>query len=298
MSTVSVIVPNYNHAPFLRQRIESVLSQTFQDFELILLDDCSTDGSREILLSYKDNPHVSHVVFNEHNGGSPFKQWDKGIRLAQGEWIWIAESDDWADEDFLATLMGELEKHPECGLGFTLARYVYPDKEWCPKETGKTFVYDGKTFNCAHLLFKNEIYNVSMAVFRKDLYESVDASTFFDMAYCGDWMFYAQLCKLTSVLFVQKAYSYFRQHDSNTTIQSEHQGKTFLEGLEVVRYIANEYKVPTSKYSRHWGRQLANYERKYRFDATTKKAVKKYVRGQNPMINLWYFVYRMRKKCK
>ena len=49
MPTVSVIVPNYCHAPYLEQRIESILQQTFQDFELILLDDCSTDGSREIL---------------------------------------------------------------------------------------------------------------------------------------------------------------------------------------------------------------------------------------------------------
>ena len=47
MPTVSVIVPNYCHAPYLEQRIESILQQTFQDFELILLDDCSTDGSRE-----------------------------------------------------------------------------------------------------------------------------------------------------------------------------------------------------------------------------------------------------------
>ena len=298
MPQVSVIVPNYNHAPFLKQRIDSILNQTFQDFELILLDDCSTDESREIMLSYKDNPHVTHVVFNEQNGGSPFKQWDKGIRLAQGKWIWIAESDDWADADFLATLMGQLEKHPECGLGFTLANYIYPDKEWCPKETGETHVIDGKTFNCNHLLFRNEIYNVSMTVFQKVLYEQVDTSTFCDMKYCGDWMYYAQLCRQASVLFVQKSHSYFRQHSSNTTIQSEHQGKTFLEGLEVVMFIANEYKVPTSEYSRHWGRQLAKYEQKYEFDATTKRAVREYVRERAFMVYLWYLVYRMRKKCK
>lgn len=56
MPTVSVIVPNYCHAPYLEQRIESILQQTFQDFELILLDDCSTDGSREILERYRNHP--------------------------------------------------------------------------------------------------------------------------------------------------------------------------------------------------------------------------------------------------
>ena len=53
---VSVIVPCYNHAPYLRQRIESILNQTYQNFELILLDDVSPDESGEILLSYKDHP--------------------------------------------------------------------------------------------------------------------------------------------------------------------------------------------------------------------------------------------------
>ena len=58
MPTVSVIIPNYNHARFLRQRIESVLRQTYQDFEVILLDDCSTDDSRSILSEYANDPRV------------------------------------------------------------------------------------------------------------------------------------------------------------------------------------------------------------------------------------------------
>ena len=93
MPTVSVIVPNYNHAPYLRQRIESILDQSHQDFELILLDDCSTDGSRDIMESYRGDPRVSHIVYNEANSGSTFRQWDKGIELAQGECVWVAESD-------------------------------------------------------------------------------------------------------------------------------------------------------------------------------------------------------------
>ena len=101
MPTVSVIIPNYNHAPFLKQRIESVLNQSFQDFEMILIDDCSTDGSREIIESYRNNPHVSHIVYNDSNSGSAFLQWNKGIELAKGDWIWVAESDDYAEPTFL-----------------------------------------------------------------------------------------------------------------------------------------------------------------------------------------------------
>lgn len=97
----SVIIPNYNHAKFLKERIDSVLNQTFQDFELILLDDYSKDNSREILGSYESDSHVTHILFNEINSGSTFRQWLKGFELSKGEYIWIAESDDFADLHFL-----------------------------------------------------------------------------------------------------------------------------------------------------------------------------------------------------
>jgi len=298
MPQVSVIVPNFNHARYLKQRIDSILKQTFQDFELILLDDCSADNSRELLLSYKDNPHVSQIVLNEKNSGSPFKQWDKGVQLAKGEWIWIAESDDWADEDFLEVLMSYLKKYPDCGLAYTLAKYMFQDKIWCPEETSDIRVIDGKSFNCGYLLFRNGIYNASMAVFRKSLYDQVDTSLFLDMTYCGDWMLYAQLCKQTSVLFINEAHSYFRQHDANTTKEAEHQGRTFFEGLKVVNFIANEYNLPSSAYSRHWGKLLAKYERNFRFDITTRRKVKEYVRKQTPVLYPWYLFYRMRMAMK
>lgn len=72
-SFFSVIIPNYNHAPYLHERIDSVLNQTFKDFEVILLDDKSQDDSCCILRSYENNPHVSHIVLNEQNSGSTFK---------------------------------------------------------------------------------------------------------------------------------------------------------------------------------------------------------------------------------
>src|SRR5579859_5558884 len=108
MPKVSVVIPNYNHARFLRKRIDSVLQQTFQDFELILLDDCSTDDSRSILSSYAADPRV-RLEFNEANSGSPFRQWNKGVRLALGKYIWIAESDDYADTRLLERLVPVLD---------------------------------------------------------------------------------------------------------------------------------------------------------------------------------------------
>ena len=101
MPLVSVIIPNYNHEKFLQQRIDSVLNQTFQDFEVILLDDSSIDESLEILNKYENHPKVSHLIINKMNSCNPFKQWEKGIKLAKGDFIWIAESDDFAENCFL-----------------------------------------------------------------------------------------------------------------------------------------------------------------------------------------------------
>ena len=102
--SVSVIIPNYNHAPFLKERIDSVINQHYDNFEVIILDDCSKDNSREVIEQYRNHPKVKHIVYNEANSGSTFIQWHKGFRLAEGEYIWIAESDDVADLDFLAKL--------------------------------------------------------------------------------------------------------------------------------------------------------------------------------------------------
>ena len=91
---ISIIIPNYNHALYLKQRIDSVLNQTFQDFELIILDDCSTDNSREIIERYRGNPKITQIIYNKKNSGGVFKQWIKGIEKVKGEYVWIAERDD------------------------------------------------------------------------------------------------------------------------------------------------------------------------------------------------------------
>jgi glycosyltransferase involved in cell wall biosynthesis len=101
MKNVTVIIPNYNHAPYLEQRIQSVLDQSYQDFEMILLDDYSTDSSKEIINKYVGNDKIAHVFFNEKNSGSPFGLWKYGIEKASGKYIWIAESDDWAEGNHL-----------------------------------------------------------------------------------------------------------------------------------------------------------------------------------------------------
>lgn len=170
MPTVSVIVPNYNHAPYLKQRIDSILSQNYQDFELILLDDCSTDGSREVMENYRSDPHVSHIVFGDVNSGSAFRQWDKGIALAKGEWIWMAESDDYAEPTFLERLLEEVAKVPDCSLAFTKTWWVDESGKrlWNNSEGNTTHVHQSKEFIHKRLASNCPIANVSECIFRRD----------------------------------------------------------------------------------------------------------------------------------
>ena len=79
MPKVTVVTPNYNHARYLPQRLDSILAQTYQDFELIILDNASTDNSREVIESYAKDPRVK-AIFNAKNNGSTFKQWKLGAK--------------------------------------------------------------------------------------------------------------------------------------------------------------------------------------------------------------------------
>ncbi|MBL0334186.1 MAG: glycosyltransferase family 2 protein [Chitinophagaceae bacterium] len=116
MPLVSVIIPNYNHAHCLEARIESVLAQSFSDFEMILLDDASADNSVAIIEKYRSHPKTTQVLLNSINTGSPFAQWQKGLASARGKWIWIAESDDIADPSFLETALGKLDQQPDASF--------------------------------------------------------------------------------------------------------------------------------------------------------------------------------------
>ena len=119
---VSVIIPNYNHASFLEKRINSVLNQTYKNFEVLLLDDCSTDASREILEKYKSHKRIKKIILNDTNSGSTFKQWQLGLEHASGEYIWIAESDDYSDITFIEKMVKNISKSKNIGLAYCQSR--------------------------------------------------------------------------------------------------------------------------------------------------------------------------------
>lgn len=233
---VSIIVPNYNHEKYLKQRLESVFNQTYHNFEVILLDDCSRDNSRTILSEYTKNPKTSHCIFNETNSGNTFKQWAKGISLTKGDLIWIAETDDYCDINFLEKLVQPFQKDPEVVLAYCQSNRVNERGEatgnWITHTEDldatlflNDFTIDSNEFIEKFLIFKNVIPNASAVVFRKN---AVDINLHFDIdplfKYCGDWMFYFKLIINKKNAFVSESLNNFRFHSQSViagAIQTE-----------------------------------------------------------------------------
>ena len=235
---VSVIIPNYNHAQFLNLRIESVLRQTYRNFEVIILDDCSTDNSREIIELYRAHPHVSKIVFNETNSGTTFKQWQKGIELAQGEYIWIAESDDWCEPTFLEVLIDGVAINDEIVVGYCGAIVIADDNEILYTSNSKKIneVTDGVAFIKEQLLESNVIFNASMAVFRKETFKQISLE-FTTYKFCGDWLFWIMLAQKGRVFTSGKYLNYFRKHGLDVSGKAMDNGTYFIEYPRIVKYL-------------------------------------------------------------
>ena len=296
MPTVSVIVPNYNHAPFLKQRIDSILGQTYQDFELILLDDNSSDGSRDVMENYRSDPHVSHIVYNEANSGSAFRQWNKGITLAKGEWIWVAESDDYAEPTFLGRLMDEVAKEPDSTMAYAATWWVdmQGNNLWNNSNGNAIHIHDGHDYIRHRLAVANSIANVSECIFRRNCYHPTEASRYEHMRLCGDWFFYILLAEQGNVIELEEPLNYYRQHSSNISNDAEHRGLTLIEGANVLEYIIKHCGVKNKDYARGWGKLWACYERKYNFTSDVKQQVRKRMLSF-PAIIFWHTLYTLKR---
>jgi glycosyltransferase involved in cell wall biosynthesis len=241
---LSVIVPNYNHAPFLKERLDSVFCQDFDDYEVILLDDFSTDDSRELLQMYQDHPKVAHILLNERNSGSTFQQWKKGIELAKGEYVWIAESDDVADPGFARLLIERLENDATLGIAYCQSlvinssgvvtrdnvrhTYGFGSINW-----EKEFRMDGRRALVEFLQLKNIIPNASAVIFKKALIRRLDEVAKFRFA--GDWLLWVEILKRGNLCYIPARLNYFRYHD---------QVSRNMNSIDKVsRYLQERYKI-------------------------------------------------------
>ena len=243
---VSVIIPNYNHALYLEQRIESVLNQTHQDFELIILDDCSTDQSKTIIESYRNHPKVSHVLYNQQNSGSVFKQWIKGIELCQGDYVWIAESDDYASEFFLQETLSALQNDASLGMVFTKSQAVNDKGEtinntWDAKENSiKKLASFGNVINKENaplfLVSHMIVENASSVLFRKSQLLAINLEELSHYKNTGDRFTYIGIALNSKILYMPQPLNYMRWHEHNTTKKNVENGNIHRDRLRVLNF--------------------------------------------------------------
>lgn len=254
MPKVSVIVPNYNHAQYLEQRIKSILGQTFQDFDLTYLDDASSDESNAVFAKFRAQPQIK-AIFNEENSGSPFKQWNKGVRSTDGEYIWIAESDDVADPSFLATLVPILDQNPNVGLVYCESRQIDENnvvirktmkhllKDLSINHWNDDFISNGTTEIQKYLIFKNTIPNASAVLIRRSIYELINGAEEC-LTLGGDWLTWFRILLNSDIAFSAKVLNSFRLHTSSVRSKSN-VGKTQInEYLYIRQAIENSIQVP------------------------------------------------------
>lgn len=244
---VSVIVPVFNHAEYLRQRLDSILNQTYKDYELIVLDDGSSDNSREVIREYAENNPWIITCFNESNNGSPFKQWNKGVRLSKGDYVWIAESDDYADRYFLEKTLREITKSENIGLVYTdtlvvdeekRIKYYFSDR----KRKNQNYSFIEKKVTMKYLV-ANPIPNASSILFRKKSY--VDAGLADDsMKFCADWLLTIKIAMGKQIIYLPEVLSTYRLHKSSSYHKHYTSNRLISEKWKICLYL-----IHNSKYS-------------------------------------------------
>lgn len=251
---VTVAIPNYNHEVFLKERIDSVLNQSFTDFEVLILDDCSSDDSQAVIASYQDHPKVTATLVNDHNSGSLFKQWEKAIAMAKGKYLWIAESDDLAHQDFLKVTVKALQDHSKAALVFTDSIVIDTNgvhgtkasethKYLMSMRTAEVTMIPAKERTFDYIISDLIIWNASAVLFKIDALREVDRPQLKTFKNAGDLFTYLSLALKYDLVYLNKPLNYFRQHEQNTTQSNIRSGALHQDRLRIIASFFEELLV-------------------------------------------------------
>lgn len=239
---VSVVVASYNHAEYLEERMNSLIAQTYQNLEILVIDDCSTDDSVEILRLYEAHPMVK-LIIRKNNGGWVTVS-NQGVENSSGEFILFANCDDSCDPRMIERLVEGLQKNPTAGISFCRSLMINEDSEII----GDDFKGRERSFRvrCKNdvLLSQREmskfllnscvIPNLSAALFRRSCYENCGGLTP-HYKVCSDWDIFFKIADESDVFYVKEALNNFRQHQ--TTIRNSTKEKILYE--EIISLLLN-----------------------------------------------------------
>lgn len=261
---VSVVIPNYNYARYLRERLASVARQSPPVFEVILLDDASTDDSIAVAKSAAQELGLDlRIVVNATNSGSVFQQWARGVELARGDFVWIAEADDLAEPGFLAAVVPPFDdagvvmsycqsRQIDAG-GRILAEdyHAYTD-EVCATHWRQPYRNEGEDEIRRYLAVKNTVPNVSAVVFRRSALQQALAEalpSMLEYRIAGDWLAYVAVLSNGCIAFDARSLNAHRRHPSSVTLGSD-QWPHLLEVMRAQRWIRQRHPLAAEVRSR------------------------------------------------
>jgi len=206
MPKVSVIIPTYNRSGLLREAIASVLKQSFEDLEVIIVDDGSTDDTRTVVESI-DDCRVKY--FYKSNGGAPSAR-NLGLRKSRGEFIAFLDHDDLWPENYLEVMVAHMEKNKEFGLVYSPITVIHPDG----KQTKSYKRPEGKSGWITLDLFKRGFVWTSATVIRKSAFKNFYYDESLSASY-EDGDYFLRLSTRTPFLFVRDVEAIRRNHTEN-----------------------------------------------------------------------------------
>jgi len=242
---LTVYITNYNYGKYISKAVDSVLNQSFQDFEIIIIDDGSTDNSKEIIEGYSSNPKIK-VIFQQNKGLNVTN--NIALRVAQGDYIMRLDADDYLDPSALLVMSDLLEKDAELGL-------VFPDYFLVDAEDNILNIEQRHSFNKEVTLLDQPAHGACTMI-RKKFLQQLGG---YDEQYkCQDgyelWVKFTAKYKVSNV---NTPLFYYRQHGENLTsneerildtrakIKDNFVSKTYAKNLNVLAIIP----VRGSKYN-------------------------------------------------
>lgn len=255
---VSVVVPNYNYAQYICERLDSILSQTLPIYELIILDDASTDDSVFKIKQWMHGNKVEcRLVVNEQNSGNVFDQWAKGVQLATGDFVWIAEADDLSSADFLGSVIFPMERDKEITISYCESQqidsvsvrmakdYQAYREDVCSSHWQVPYISAGHDEIINYLAIKNTIPNVSGVLFRREALANTfehHIDSIRSLTKAGDWLTYVITLKGAKIAFDPRPLNFHRRH-SGSVIGGGDAVRLLEEIVTVQQNVAAEYAL-------------------------------------------------------
>lgn len=258
---VSAVIPNYNYANYIEARIDSILQQNYPIYELIVLDDCSSDNSIEViqkkLMAVKKKYPDLNVQFipNEKNSGNVFKQWQKCFEVSTGDFLWICEADDLCSPYFLSAVMRGFQEDVIVSYSESLAidenGYLFKHdlRDWvdilhCGR-WNQNYIASGKDELVKVMCVNNTIANVSSVVFKKnnkiDYIKHLEKAQEFTLA--GDWYFYSKVLLEGKIAYYAGSLNYHRMHSKSVTLTTDNFVQ-YKEILTIQNSIQSDISLP------------------------------------------------------